>query len=130
MGYGGLPNFTEYDSAGAVLFDATLGRNVQDFRTFLAPWSSQPNTPPAIAAQAAGDGQLNVEASWNGATTVARWEVLAGPSATSLVPVTTVAKSGFETTIAVHTTEPFVAVSALDAAGNRLATSAAISPPA
>jgi hypothetical protein len=31
LGYGRLPNFTEFDPAGRVLFDATLGRSVQDF---------------------------------------------------------------------------------------------------
>jgi hypothetical protein len=128
MGYGGLPNFTEYNSSGQVLFDATLGPNVQDFRTFLAPWSAQPKTAPAIAAQGAGSGQLTVEASWNGATTVASWQVLAGASATSLAPVASAAKSGFETTISVHTSDPYVAVAALDAAGRTLATSPAISP--
>ena len=34
MGYGGLPNFTEYDSSGHVLLDGTLGKSVQDFRTY------------------------------------------------------------------------------------------------
>ena len=128
MGYGGLPNFTEYTASGQVLLDATLGLHVQDFRTFLAPWSAQPPTLPAIAAQAAGAGQLNVEASWNGATTVAGWQVLAGTSATTLAPVMTAARRGFETTIAVHTSDPYVAVAALDSSGKRLATSAAISP--
>jgi len=128
MGYGGLPNFTEYNASGQVLFDATLGPNVQDFRTFLAPWSAQPKTAPAIAAQSAGSGQLTVEASWNGATTVASWQVLAGTSATSLAPVTSAPRSGFETTITVHTSDPYVAVAALDSAGKTLATSAAISP--
>ena len=37
MGYGGLPNFTEYDSSGQVLLDGTLGKNVQNFRTYLSP---------------------------------------------------------------------------------------------
>ncbi len=46
MGYGGLPNFTEYDSAGHVLLDGTLGRNVQSFRTYLSPWSGHPTSPP------------------------------------------------------------------------------------
>jgi hypothetical protein len=128
MGYGGLPNFTEYTSSGQVLLDATLGLHVQDFRTFLAPWSAQPNTTPSIAAQTAGAGQLNVEASWNGATTVASWQVLAGPSSGSLTPVTSAPKKGFETTIAVHTSQPYVAVAALDSSGKTLATSAAISP--
>jgi hypothetical protein len=130
MGYGGLPNFTEYNSSGQVLFDATLGPKVQDFRTYLAPWSAQPPTLPAIAAQAAGSGRLTVEASWNGATAVASWRVLSGPSATSLSAVTTAPSSGFETTIPVQSDAPYVAVAALDAAGHTLATSPAISPSA
>jgi hypothetical protein len=128
MGYGGLPNFTEYNSAGQVLFDATLGRNVQDFRTFLAPWSGQPKTVPAIAAQAPSSGGMTVEASWNGATGFSGWKVLAGPSAGSLAPVVTAAKQGFETTITVPRSAAYVAVAALDAAGQTIATSAAISP--
>ena len=44
MGYGGLPNFTEYDASGQVLLDGTLGKNVQNFRTYLSPWSAQPAT--------------------------------------------------------------------------------------
>ena len=42
MGYGNLPNFTEYNAAGEVLLDGTLGPNVQDFRTYLSPWSGHP----------------------------------------------------------------------------------------
>ena len=45
LGYGGLPNFTEFDASGHVLLDGTLGKNVQDFRTYLSPWSGQPTTP-------------------------------------------------------------------------------------
>jgi hypothetical protein len=127
MGYGGLPNFTEYDTAGQVIFDATLGPNVQSFRTFLAPWSGQPKTPPAVAAQAGAAG-TTVEASWNGATDVASWKVLAGPSPTSLSQVATAPKNGFETTIQLHSSAAYVAVTALDASGNALATSPAIAP--
>ena len=46
MGYGNLPNFTEYDSAGHVLLDGTLGHNVQDFRTYLAPWMASRKRRP------------------------------------------------------------------------------------
>jgi Arylsulfotransferase (ASST) len=38
MGYGGLPNITEYDASGHVLFDASFGKDVQNFRAYLAPW--------------------------------------------------------------------------------------------
>jgi hypothetical protein len=127
MGYGGLPNFTEFDGAGRVLLDATLGPEVQSYRTYLAPWNGQPTTPPAIAAQSAS-GVVTVEASWNGATTVSSWEVLAGSSAGSMSVVATQPRDGFETTITVATTEPEVSVAALGAAGQLLASSAAITP--
>jgi Arylsulfotransferase (ASST) len=128
MGYGGLPNFTEYDSAGQVLFDATLGKNVQDFRTYLAPWSATPKSRPVVAAQPLSGGGDTVEVSWNGATEVASWKVMAASSADSLATVTTVAKSGFETTVHLNTSARVVAVAALDAAGHTIGTSAPVSP--
>ncbi len=135
LGYGGLPNFTEYDASGNVLLDGTLGKSVQDFRTYLAPWSGQPSTPPALAVQAGaspgtasqgGVGGATIEASWNGATGVTSWQVLAGGSAESLTPVLTVARQGFETTIHVSTAGPDVAVRALGSSGQALGTSAAV----
>ncbi len=126
MGYGGLPNFTEYDSAGHILFDATLAKGDQSFRTYLQSWTGQPTTRPALAAQSAGTGLLNVEASWNGATTVARWKVLAGSSSSKLATVATATRSGFETKIPVRASGPYVAVQALGSAGQVLATSATV----
>jgi Arylsulfotransferase (ASST) len=127
MGYGGLPNFTEFNAAGKVIFDATLGRNVQDFRTYVSPWTGQPTTPPSIAAQSTG-ATMTVEASWNGATSVASWKVLAGASPSSLAAVATANKTGFETTITATPSAPYVEVVALGSAGQTLGTSAAISP--
>ena len=126
MGYGGLPNFTEYDDSGGVLLDGTLGKGVQDFRTYLDAWSGQPLTKPSVAAQASGAGAVTVEASWNGATAVSAWEILAGASATSLSEVAKFASTGFETQATAHTSAPMVAVAALDASGKVLGTSAPI----
>jgi Arylsulfotransferase (ASST) len=120
MGYGGLPNFTEHSPSGAVLLDGTLGKNVQDFRTYLAPWSGHPTSPPAIAVQAArGGGASTVAVSWNGATEAASWQLLAGASATALAPLATVPKSGFQTSVPLPASAAsgYVAVQALNAAG-------------
>jgi Arylsulfotransferase (ASST) len=123
-GYGGLPDFTEFDSSGHVLLDGTLGRNVQDFRTYLAPWTGHPTSSPSVLAKRSGAGALSVAASWNGATEVASWRVLAGSSASSLAAVAAAARSGFETTVSAPTAGPYVQVQALDAAGNVLGASA------
>ena len=127
LGYGGLPNFTEFDAAGHVLLDGTLGRNVQNFRIYLAPWSARGEGSPAVAARPASAGTLSVSASWNGATDVASWRVLAGATATSLAAITTAPSSGFETTTTVPASAgPYVAVQALDSSGTLIGTSAPV----
>ncbi len=117
MGYGGLPNFTEYNAAGHVLLDGTLGKNVQNFRTYLSPWSGHPTSPPALAVQSHGAGAVTLAASWNGATEVASWQVLAGASPTSLTVAASAPKRGFQTSIALAPTPAYLAVQALNAAG-------------
>ncbi len=126
MGYGGLPNFTEYDSSGHVLLDGTLGKNVQDFRTYLSPWSGQAPGVPSVVATPGSGGTIAVSVSWNGATEVASWQVLAGASPSALAPVATAAKTGFQTSIAAPGAGPYVAVQALDSAGTVIGTSATV----
>jgi len=130
MGYGGLADFTEYAASGAVLLDGSLGAGVQDYRTYLAPWSATPAAAPAIAAQRAAGGVVSVHASWNGATAVAAWRVLAGNSPASLHAVATVPRGGFETAASVPTRARLVAVQALDASGRPLRRSRALAPAA
>ena len=65
-------------------------------------------------------------ASWNGATAVTRWRVLAGASPRALSPVGDAARTGFETAIAAPGRGPYVAVQALDGAGSVIGSSHAI----
>jgi hypothetical protein len=64
-------------------------------------------------------GQLDVAVSWNGATEVATWRVVAGDDADELEPVAEVGKDGFETTIRIEPAA-VVAVEALDGRGEVL----------
>jgi hypothetical protein len=61
--------------------------------------------------------------SWNGATEVKRWQVLAGKDVGNLSAIASAAKTGFETAIPITTSEEFVAVRALDGNGAVLGTS-------
>ena len=88
------------------------------YRAFLAGWAGRPATRPAVAV----DG-TTLYASWNGATGIARWQVLTGTDAAHLTPAATVAWSGLETAIALDGTAAAVAVRALDAHGRILGTS-------
>ncbi|HEY2141478.1 MAG TPA: arylsulfotransferase family protein [Solirubrobacteraceae bacterium] len=126
VGWGGLPNLTEFNAAGQIVFDAQLPRGENSYRIYREPWSGQPSEPPAIAARTTGSATA-VYASWNGATTVASWQLLTGSSASQLNPVSTTPKSGFETAIPAPTA-PFVEVRALSASGKVLGTSKAVQP--
>ena len=49
------------------------------YRALRFPWSGRPLTPPAVLANLNNTGEETiVHASWNGATEVASWRVLAG----------------------------------------------------
>ncbi len=126
MGYGGLPNFTEYDASGHVLLDGALGKNVQSFRTYLEPWNGQPATAPAVVARPGVGGTIAVSMSWNGATEVASWRVLEGPSPNALTNAGSGARTGFQTSIAVPGAGAYVAAQALNASGAVIGTSPTI----
>jgi hypothetical protein len=64
--------------------------------------------------------------SWNGATEVASWELLAGEHADVLEPVATVDMDGFETALEVPDDAAVIAVRALDADGTEIGRSAAL----
>jgi len=88
------------------------------YRAYRFPWTGRPIVPPDIAAERDSSGQVTVYASWNGATEVASWQALAGPSADSLEPVGDPApRTGFETELSVEAGTAITAVAALDANG-------------
>jgi hypothetical protein len=123
VGWSQEPFFSEYSSGGRLLLDGHLPRTYQTFTVFKFPWDGRPAQPPAMTARRGSRGVL-VAASWNGATGVARWRVLAGASPAALAPVTTTPRTGFETTIAIPGAPRYVSVQALDSGGGVLGSSA------
>ena len=124
LGWGQIGLVSEISAAGALTFQLSLPTPVQSYRAYRFPWSAAPLTPPAVAAtRPSGATTTSVAASWNGATAVAAWQVLAGTTPSALAPVGgPVASTGFETPINAPTTAPYVAVQALSANGQVLAT--------
>jgi len=121
VGWGQQPYFSEFDASGQPVFDARFVGDNSSYRAYRYPWSGTPQAPPDVAALASGT-TTDVYASWNGATAVASWRVLAGSAADQLHPVATAARQGFETQIDVSSAA-YVAVQALDAHGHTLGTS-------
>lgn len=124
MGWGGTAaNVTEFAQTGEVKFEAAFSnRAVESYRAYKQPWNAQPTSPPKAVARKSGKSTA-VRVSWNGATTVAAWRALGGPSASTLQPRRTSVRRGFETLVRYGTQDRVVAVQALDPAGNVLGTS-------
>jgi hypothetical protein len=127
VGWGGEPHLTEFTGDGRVVFDGHLADG-DSYRAYRFRWRGRPIERPAVAARVSGDRGLTVHASWNGATGVRRWEVLAGPSPDEIRPVASADRQGFETTLEVEASAAYVAVRALGRAGRALATSRVVKP--
>lgn len=125
-GWGQQPYFAELAPDGKTLFDAHLPPYFQSYTDFKYPWSGHPTEPPALAVRPDSHGGLTVFASWNGATEVASWQVLGGPSPSQLTPLASAARSDFETAIGLPSVPAYVAVHALGASGAVLGTSATV----
>jgi hypothetical protein len=122
VGWGSEPYFSEYSRSGKLLLEGEFPRPDLSYRATLAQWVGLPFTSPAGAARRTPGG-TTVYASWNGATRVAAWRVLAGAASGRLTPVARAPRSGFETTISVSGAHQRFEVQALDAAGRAIGVS-------
>jgi hypothetical protein len=132
VGYGGVPDISEYAANGSLRFDAHLSFDLIFYRGFRFPWNGRPQSPPTVIAELNNTGlETIVHMSWYGATDVASWRVLAGSHARSLEPQTTIRATGFESSTILPEifersspkTYGYVAVQALNSAGTVLETS-------
>jgi hypothetical protein len=123
IGWGHEPYITEFGPHGRTLFDARFGRpnGIDSYRAYRFHWVGRPRVRPAIAFE-----RDTVFVSWNGATEVKKWQLLAGADKKALKPVRTVRKTGFETAIGMKTDAQWVAVRALDRRDRSMARSAAV----
>lgn len=124
-GWGTERYFSEFSADGELLLDGAMTPGHSSYRAFTAGWAGHPAERPAAAVRA-HRGTATVYASWNGATNVAAWTVLAGKSAAALTAAGSAPRTGFETAITVHAKGPYFAVVPLDSAGHPLTAPATI----
>jgi hypothetical protein len=130
VGWGSQSFVTEFNRGGKVVFEAQFPAPVESYRAFRFRWTGRPGGSPSLAITGA-PGSPTAYASWNGATLVASWQLLAGPDAGHLTPLGAAAvRRGFETAIPLpfspEAAGPFYAIQARDAAGRVLGTSAPV----
>jgi hypothetical protein len=132
VGWGAVPYFSEFNRAGRLLLDASFGKgkarikgpnqDADTYRAFRFVWQGHPTDRPAAVVSG---GKVYV--SWNGATEVAKWQLLSGKDDGSLKPGASVAKRGFETALPLQgASGGYVAARALAADGRILGASRAV----
>jgi hypothetical protein len=126
IGWGAAAYFNEFSPTGARLFSIHFhSPPVRSYRGLRFHWSGQPARPPAAAVTPTSRG-ARVYASWNGATEVQRWRVVAEAKRGALTTIGTFAKTSFETRMWVPSTAPYLAVEAIGRSGQVLGTSAPV----
>ncbi len=128
VGWGSSPAISEFNHDGELLFSASFPTEGETYRAFRFPWKGFPEDSPAIAAESGQGDEVTLYASWNGATEVASWQVLAGSGPEELEPIGSAPRKGFETVITANITEPYVGLQAKDASGKVLGTTRVIEP--
>ena len=113
VGWGALPYFSEFTASGKeILFAKWPGKDESYRALFTNTWVGLPNYAPSAKVKSS-----TVYVSWNGATQVAKWQVLAGNSSSSLKVVATKPRAGFETAIKLSKSYKDYEVKALDSKG-------------
>ena len=129
VGWGSEPVYSEFDRDGQVLFSAAFPTESESYRAFRLPWGGQPaEDDPAVVAELGAEDEVKIYVSWNGATEVATWQVLAGAGPEELEPLGSAPRQGFETVITVHTTEPYIGLKAVNGSGRVLGTARTFKP--
>ena len=119
VGWGALPRLSEFDSGNNLLFDAALPAGYNSYRTYRFEWVGEPDTRPTATGQVTSDGDTVVHAIWNGATEVARWDVV-DASGSASVGVASAQWNGLDTTIEVGEPLQHVVVVARNRAGQEI----------
>jgi hypothetical protein len=125
VGWGNLPQFTQFDAAGNMVEDLDLASIYASYRAFRLSWAATPaRAPDVVTRRNRRRGTTTVYASWNGSTHCAAWALRAGSDPSRLRRVSTRPRLGFETAVEVPLTSGYVQATALDRAGRPLARSA------
>jgi EmrB/QacA subfamily drug resistance transporter len=122
VGWGSEPYLSEFSASGKLLLEGEFPGADLSYRSMVEQWVGLPLYPPVGAVRDSA-GKTTVYVSWNGATQVTSWRVLAAPGSGRMTPAASAGKSGFETAIAVPGGDRRFEVQALDADGHVIGTS-------
>jgi hypothetical protein len=126
IGWGAGGDITEVNANRQQILDAAFeGTGFNTYRAYKSPWVGTPSTKPSISMHTAG-GKKQADVVWNGASTVARWRILIGPSPSNLSSIGTTGWRGLDTAFRLSSWRAYIKAVALDSRGRVLGRTAAI----
>jgi hypothetical protein len=123
VSWGTNQRITEVTRSGEVVQAMRLGRYT--YRAIRSEWTGLPLGRPRVAARRR-HGTVHVWASWNGATEIDRWRLLAGPDPAAFAAVSSTPFRAFETGLPAPGGARYVAAEALGRDGSVLGRSLAV----
>ena len=129
VGWGQAGYVSEFSSTGALTFDMQLPAPVNSYRAYRSPWNATPRSIPALAVGSGANDTAVAYVSWNGASEVSSWRLLAGTSASALKALSTVPRQGFETALYTHGSKLYMQAQALGSSGEVLSDSRVLRSP-
>jgi hypothetical protein len=127
VNWGNTGRVTQVTPAGGVRFKLQLAH--WTYRATRAIWSGRPGGRPAVAARRRRGGEVDVYASWNGATNVVRWRILTGAAPDDLHGLgRSFAWKNLETRMCVRTAARYYAVQAVNRARRVVGESVPVQP--
>jgi hypothetical protein len=123
VGWGTAPYTSQFTHDGRLVEDWVMPPTQLSYRAYRLPWQGRPHQHPAVAARRAPDGSATLYVSWNGSTETQRWLVESAHGSAGRRVIGVAPRRGFETVIRLGRGSGRVTVTALDAAGRRLASS-------
>lgn len=133
VAWGDNPAFVEYNKDGVPVMDIQMGKigvGLQDgmnaYKVSRHRWQGEPSWPPSLAVDAPSRSTANatVYVSWNGATDVAQWAILAADAANDVSyyknVITQANRTGFETEISLDNdvSRRYIGAAALSSSGD------------
>lgn len=116
IGWGSGPRCSEFTHEGEMIFDMKY-RAGGSYRGYRIAWNATPDRPLDYVLDDAPDGYLTCYVSWNGATEVSGWQVIAGPTVDAAEVVAIASKTTFETELAGVPISAYMEAQALNATG-------------
>ena len=120
IGWGATPYASVYEANGTIISNFAFAVDnvaTSSYRAHRAKWVGMPTYAPNMTVLSADTNDTAIAyVSWNGATEVASWHMLAMPSAKSskMTKIAAAKRDGFETAIQLPEYHKYIAMAAYD----------------